>query len=180
LNILKNRSINKKTIFDANDNKSLSQRNKKQNLYKINNKSSNCITPGSYNPLINYITKEEKTSNKKYISRNKSKDHFYHMNPTELHKFKPQLKRAKLNIIFLSQILGLPGSSKNAITERIKTGKKIFNLTNRESKETHSRNQCRKMVKYLSNTSNTFMNNNRKIIQYDCPIISYRDMNKQN
>lgn len=102
------------------------------------------------------------------------------MNPTELHKFKPQLKRAKLNIIFLSQILGLPGSSKNAITERIKTGKKIFNLTNRESKETHSRNQCRKMVKYLSNTSNTFMNNNRKIIQYDCPIISYRDMNKQN
>ena len=179
MSILKSRSINKKIIFEADNNKSLTSRIKKNNLYKLNNKSSNCITPGSYNPLINYITKEKKAINKKLISRNKNKDHFYHMNPTELFKFKPQLKREKININFISQILGLPGSINNANTER-KTGKKIFNLTNRESKETHSRNQCRKMVKYLSNTSNSFMNNNKKIIQYDCQIISYRDMNKQN
>ena len=60
MNILKNRSINKKTIFEADVNKSLTTRKKKQNLYKINNKSSNCITPGSFNPWINYKLKENK------------------------------------------------------------------------------------------------------------------------
>ena len=180
LNILKNRSINKKTKFEMNDNKSFSSRNKKYNLYKLNNKSSNCITPGSFNPLINYITKEEKIIHGKSNLQNKNKDHFYHMNPIELYKYKPQLKREKLNILFLSQILGLPGNSRNIITERKKSGKKIFNLTNKESNKTYSRNQSRKMIKFTSNKSNIFKNNNRKTIQYDCPIISYGDMIKQN
>lgn len=49
---------NKKLEINTN-NDILITRNTNHNLSKINNKSSNCITPGSFNPFINYKLKEK-------------------------------------------------------------------------------------------------------------------------
>ena len=70
---------NKKLEIDVNNN--YPSRNIKHNLSNINNKSSNCITPGSFNPWINYKIKENKETK---IKSKRNKDHFFHMNPTEI------------------------------------------------------------------------------------------------
>ena len=173
LNILRNRSKNKNLVIDdKKDNIFFHKKITTHNLSKINNKSSNCITPGFFNPLINYKAKEKKIANKKNEFINKSKDHFYHMNPTELYRYKPILKRTKINYN-LSQISSLPGNTlKNNIFGRKKSGKKMFEQNNKESKELISRNQCRNKNKYLCNTTNTFWNQNVKKYEFDDPMIS--------
>ena len=149
------------------------------NLAKINNKSSNCITPGFFNPLINYKTKEKKITNKKGGLINKSKDHFHHMNPIEINEYKPLLKRTKINYN-LSQIYSLPGNTlKHNINGKKKTGKKMFEQNNKESKELRSRNQYQNKNNYLFNTTNNFSNQNMKEYVFDDPIISYEDMNNK-
>ena len=66
LNILRNRSSNKNLVNnDKKDNIFFRKKITTHNLAKINNKSSNCITPGFFNPFINYKTKEKKINNKK-------------------------------------------------------------------------------------------------------------------
>ena len=174
LNILRNRSRNKNIKISD-----IKTRNKTHNLSKINNKSSSCITPGYFNPFINYKTKENKCKNKKKDLFNKNKDHFYHMNPTELFKYKPLLKRNKVNLHSISQIEGLPGNLiKYNINQHKKTGKKLFSLMNLESKDVKSRNQQRNNIKYLSNTINILGKHNAsKVFEYEAPAITYRDMN---
>ena len=180
LNILRNRSNNKNLVNnDKKDNIFFRKKITTHNLAKINNKSSNCITPGFFNPLINYKTKEKKITNKKGGLLNKSKDHFHHMNPIEIYEYKPLLKRTKINYN-LSQISSLPGNTlKNNCNGKKKTGKKTFEQNNKESKELRSRNQYQNKNNYLFNTTNTFLNQNMKMYEFDDPIISYEDMNNK-
>ena len=159
---------NKKLEINTN-NDILITRNTNHNLSKINNKSSNCITPGSFNPFINYKLKEKKH---KYISRNeKNKDHFFHMNPTEIYTYRPILKRIYNCHSFARD------ENKN------KTGKKMFNLKNVESKENQwdNNNKCKKRrFDYLCNTSNNFCNKNKKMYIFDGPTITSRDIYTKN
>ena len=131
---------------------------------KINNKSSSSITPESFNPWINYKAKENKANNKKMIPTSRNNDHFYHMNPTELHKYKPLVKRNKINYHSFSQIESLPGNTiKYDLNGRKKSGKKLFNLKNLESKEKLNRNQCKNDFIFLHNLANMFCKNSFKI-----------------
>ena len=50
---------------------------------------------------------------------------------------------------------------------------------NKESKELRSRNQYQNKNNYLFNTTNTFLNQNMKMYEFDDPIISYEDMNNK-
>ena len=134
----------------------------KHNLSCINNKSSGCITPDSFNPLINYKHKENKIKTKNVPLKNK--DHFYHMNPTVINTYKPLIKR-NINI--------------NTQKEKRKSGKKIFGFKNIESKEEcNSRNTFRNRIELCNTTNNFWVNNknNRKIIyEYEAPVISYKN-----
>ena len=153
----------------------MSKRKTIRNLSKINNKSSNCITPGYFNPLINYKTKEEKVDKKNINLINKNKDHFYHMNPTELYKYKPLLKRTKINYNS-SQITSIPGNvNKDNVKDRKKSGKKLFEFHNKES-DIRSRNQCGNKIKYSFNTTYNLLNKNKKKYEFNAPTISYNDM----
>lgn len=171
-NIKKSKTViclrkNRKLKIDTN-NDIIINRNKKHNLSYINNKSSNCITPGSFNPLINYKIEEKK--HKKSIETNyyKNKDHFFHMNPTEIYKYKPQLKRVFNSLSF----------SRNEKTK--KTGKKLFSLKNVESKEDfYSINTFTNRIKYLNNRTNTFFTKNLKVYEYEEPVISNKDVKKR-
>jgi len=140
------------------------KKRKKHKLSCINNKSSGCITPDSFNPLINYKYKENKTKTKNVPKFYKNKDHFYHMNPTVLTTYKPLLKR-NFNI--------------NEQKPKRKSGKKIFGLKNIESKEEcYSRNTFRNRIELCKTTNNFWVNkrNNRKIIyEYEAPVISYKN-----
>ena len=111
-------------------------------------------------------------------SLNKNNDHFNNMNPTELYTYKPLTKRTKINYSF-SQI-NLPGNQKNnndIMTERKKSGKKLFLLKNVESKEDNNRNYRRNKFIYVYKTKNDiFAGNIKKIIELDGDIISYEDM----
>lgn len=173
LNILKNRERNKNNFS--------TRRNKLYNLSKINNKSSDCITPHWFNPLINYKEKNTKKNSNK-INNKKNKDHFYHMNIKELFEYKFQIKRKKINYNFISQIIGLPGSKNNNDIFKIKkTGKKQFHFIykNKESTENKSRNSFYKnKFRYSYNTTNNFMKKiNNRIYEYDEPMISYKNIN---
>ena len=158
--IKENKNLNNKKLeIDVNNN--YPSRNIKHNLSNINNKSSNCITPGSFNPWINYKIKENKETK---IKSKRNKDHFFHMNPTEIHKYKPILKRT-YNYL---------GSTRD---EKI-TGKKTFGAKkNVESKEEYDiSNITRKRFKCLINTSHIFFVKNLKIYEFDSPAISYKDL----
>ena len=149
-------------------NNDLLSRNKKHNLSFINNKSSNCITPGSFNPWINYKIDDKKYLNTK-IRNEKNKDHFFHMNPTEIFIYKPMLKR-----LFNHSI-----TSRNQKNKA--TGKKIFGLKNIESKEdnNNNRNKFKYRQRYLiNNNTNNFFNEKNKIYEYEAPVISYKDVKK--
>ena len=151
--------------IDTNNNNLLA-RNKKHSLSFINNKSSNCITPGTFNPWINYKIDDKKYLNTK-IRNEKNRDHFFHMNPTEIYKYKPILKRVFTPSTF----------SKNQKIKKI--GKKFFGLKNAESKEeNNNRNKIKYRQRYLINDTNNFFNKNNKIYEYDAPVISYRDFKK--
>lgn len=189
LNILKIRSKNKniKNITNNKINKeenSIScSRKKTNNLSRINNKSSSCVIPNSFNPLINYgINRDKKINNKRanLINNKKNNDHFYHMNPTELFKYKIQIKRKKINYHTITQILGLPGSKKNVdIFPKKKSGKKYFQLIykNKESDEDTRRDINRNKLGYSYNATNNFMKLiSKKIYEFDGPIISYKDI----
>ena len=90
LNIHKNKSSNNYLINNEEKNNIYTTRNKKKHNLSIKyNKSSNCVTPSSFNPLINYEIKENKIGNKKMNLLNKNNDHFNNMNPTELYTYKP-------------------------------------------------------------------------------------------
>ena len=68
LNILRNRSNNKNLVNnDKKDNIFFRKKITTHNLAKINNKSSNWITPGFLNTLINYKKKKKKITNKLFI-----------------------------------------------------------------------------------------------------------------
>ena len=157
--------------IDTNNNINIicDKKRKKHNLSCINNKSSGCITPDSFNPLINYKYKENKTKIKNVPQIYKNKDHFYHMNPTVLNTYRPLIKlNFKINIQ----------------KEKRKSGKKLFGLKNVESKEDcNGRNTYRNRIKYLCNTTNNFLvnnKNNRKIYEYDDPVISYKNYKRIN
>lgn len=174
-------NVGKHKIKSRNRNLNLKENNKTNRLCNINNKSCSCITPGSFNPLINYKIEDKEKNKYKYKIKNyRNKDHFFHMNPTEIYKYKPQLKRTKYNYSY-SQIVGLPGSQKNNginLKEK-KSGKKIFFLKNKESKDDRSRNQ--KKFICLNNISNinTIYNkleNKMKTYEYEAPIITYKNI----
>lgn len=162
----KNKKLEINTNFDSVNN---NHKKNKHSLSKINNKSSNCITPDSFNPLINYKIDEKNKSKNKTFRNDKNKDHFYHMNPIEIFKYKPLIKR-----VFNSKSF-----SKN---EKVKkTGKKLFCLKNVESKDgINDRNSYKKNFKYLSNTINNNFAKILKIYEYDAPAISYKDVYKKN
>lgn len=101
------------------------------------------------------------------------------MNPTELYKYKPLLKRIKTNIHTLSQIEGLPGNIINNDNQRRKSGKKLFVQKNIESKENRSRNNCLNKIKYANITMYHQCRNNKTIYEYDAPTISHVDMNNK-
>jgi hypothetical protein len=153
--------------LEINPNLDIFNNNNKKNkhiLSKINNKSSNCITPGSFNPLINYKIKEKKISKNKTFRNDKNKDHFYHMNPIEIFTYKPLIKR-----VFNSKSFSQNKKIK-------KSGKKLFNLKNVESRENLKNiNTSKKRCKYLSNTTNNFCMNNKNIYEYEAPVISCKD-----
>ena len=162
------------------------KRIERHTLSNLNNKSSNCITPGSFNPLINYEPGKEKISRKK-IKRNcyTNQDHFYNMTPTQLYKYRPHVKKAKYNYHLDSQIDILPGPNKSKILMK-KTGKKIFksNLFE-ESKDNFDKNSNN--INHKKNYNNIYkngkitnINNNRskfsQIYEFDDPVISERDI----
>jgi len=157
---------NKKLEIETSNNNNLLSRNKKHGLSFINNKSSNCITPGSFNPWINYKIDDKKYKNTK-IRNDKNKDHFFHMNPTEIYQYKPILKR----------VFNLSTFSGNQKVK--KSGKKIFGLKNAEStEENNNRNKLKYRQRYIINNTNNFFNKNNKIYEYDAPVISYRNVKK--
>ena len=162
------------------------KRIERHTLSNLNNKSSNCITPDSFNPLINYEPGKEKISRKK-IKRNcyTNQDHFYNMTPTQLYKYRPHVKKAKYNYHLDSQIDILPGPNKSKILMK-KTGKKIFksNLFE-ESKDNFDKNSNN--INHKKNYNNIYKNgkitniNNNKskfsqIYEFDDPVISERDI----
>jgi hypothetical protein len=162
------------------------KRIERHTLSNLNNKSSNCITPGSFNPLINYEPGKEKISRKK-IRRNcyTNQDHFYNMTPTQLYKYRPHVKKAKYNYHLDSQIDILPGPNKSKILMK-KTGKKIFksNLFE-ESKDNFDKNSNN--INHKKNYNNIYKNDkitniNRskfsQVYEFDEPIISHRDICK--
>lgn len=143
------------------------KRNKKHNLSYINNKSSNCITPGSFNPLINYKFEENKYKKKYPLRNSKNQDHFFNMNPTQTYEYKPQLKRV-FNCLTFSR-------------NQKKSGKKLFCLKNVESKEDGNNFKAfRKRNTYLANITKKFCGKNINVYEYEEPIISYKEMNKMN
>ena len=106
------------------------KRKQLHDLSKLNNKSSNCITPGTFNPLINYKLEEKKEKPKIKRNNPKNKDHFYHMTPTQRYIFKPQTKQSMYNYHLISQIGTLPGRSRIDKIELKKTGRKKFIILN--------------------------------------------------
>lgn len=150
---------------------------KKRHKLSLNyNKSSNCINPEYFNPLINYKNKDEK---KKIIRRNyiSNKDHFDNMTPTQIYKYKPHIKKSKYNYYSLSQIDSLPGKILSRI-EKIpikRSGKKIFKkFYLEESKENIGRNNNNLKNKTIINVNNN--KNKAKVYEFDNPMICHRDM----
>jgi hypothetical protein len=160
------------------------KRIKRHTLSNLNNKSSNCITPESFNPLINYEPGKEKISRKK-IRRSiyTNKDHFYNMTPTQLYEYKPHVKISKHNYHLDSQIDSLPGPNKSKIIMK-KTGKRIFksNLFE-ESKDNFDKNSINNNINIYKNGKITNINNNKskfsQVYEFDDPVISYRDFCKK-
>lgn len=156
---------NKKLKIDTNNNINMISDNnrKKHKLSCKNNKSSGCITPGSFNPLINYKYNDKNNKPRNSSHFYKNKDHFYHMNPTVLHTYKPLIKRNS-NINNLAQ------------KEKRKSGKKLFGLKNVESKEECTgRNTFKNRFIYLNNILMNFRGNNKKIYEYNAPVISHKN-----
>ena len=81
-------SRNKNILKDEKESNTISKKGIKNKLWNLNNKSCSCITPESFNPLINYRV-EDKDKNKSKIKYYRNKDHFFHMNPTEIYQYKP-------------------------------------------------------------------------------------------
>ena len=143
-------------------------------LSDLNNKSSSCIYPEYFNPLINYKNKENKENKK--IRRNyiTNKDHFYNMMPIQFYKYTPLKKKSMFNYYLISQIDNIPGSKQSRVCKISikKGGKKTFTkFTFEESKNILSRN-----------TNNKYFNKPRKytkVYEFDNPIISHRDMKRK-
>ena len=149
-----------------------------------NNKSSNCIAPGSFNPLINYKT-DEKPKRKMRRIFYKNQDHFNNMTPTQIYTYRPHIKQSKYNHYLISQIDSLPGSRPPLLAKNLikKSGKKTFKNMNlfEESKENFIYKNNNKLKK--GNISN--INNNRskfsQVYEFDNPVISHLDVcNKDN
>lgn len=143
-------------------------------LSKIYNKSSTCLNPEHFNPLINYKNEDKKEMSKirrNYIS---NKDHFNNMIPTQLYSYTPHTKKSKFNFYLISQIDTIPGSNysrkeKNPVK---KSGKKLFsNISNRETKNIFSRNNNN----YFKNYPGKFT----RVYEFDNPTISHIDMNSK-
>ena len=140
-------------------------------LSDLNNKSSSCIYPEYFNPLVNYKNEEKKE--KKKIRRNYiiNKDHFGNMIPTQFYKYTPHSKQSMFNYYLISQIDNLPGSSQTFIYKILikKGGKKTFNKNIfEESKNNFS---SRSKSKYFNKPEKY-----TKVYEFDNPIISHRDM----
>lgn len=148
---------------------------KPHKLSNINNKSSSCINPEYFNPLINY--KNEENKEKKKIRRNyiTNKDHFVNMVPTQLYKYVPHTKQSMYNFYLKSQIDSLPGSTPSPIGRNIikRKGKKTFKNKYEESKDDYSLNNYQQY-----NKTNYYKNpgKNTKVYEFDNPTISFRDM----
>jgi len=165
------------------------KRIKRHTLSNLHNKSSNVITPGTFNPLINYEQGKEKISRKK-IKRNcyTNSDHFHNMTPTQLYKYRPHVKPSKYNYHLISQIDSLPGPNKAEILKK-RTGKRIFksNLFEESKddfdKNTNNNNHKKNYNNVYKNSKITNVNNNRskfsQVYEFDDPVISYRDICKK-
>lgn len=171
-NINTKRTINPSISLNLND-EQIKAGKKIHNLSNIYNKSSTCLNPEYFNPLINYKNEDKKEKSKirrNYIS---NKDHFNNMIPTQLYSYTPHTKKSKFNFYQISQIDNIPGSNysrevKNPIK---KTGKKIFKkISNQETKNVFSRNN-----NYLNNYPGKFT----KVYEFDNPAISHIDMNSK-
>ena len=100
------------------------------------------------------------------------------MNPTVLYKYKPQLKKVKLNYHSFSQISGSSVSiPKKEITEGGVVMKKLSRFKNQGPKDERSRN--REKYNYSNNTTSNFLKKNKKIYEYDALVISHKDMDKK-
>lgn len=172
------RTINPSYSICINDEKH--KKGKKQNkLSNLNNKSSSCINPEYFNPLINYKNEEKKE--KKKIRRNylTNKDHFINMMPTQIYKYKPHVKPSMYSHYLNSQIDYLPGNNpsyKGKISLK-RSGKKIFKDKFEESKDNYSRNNfCNNNKNYCYNKNGNFT----KVYEFDNPAITGRDMDIKN
>jgi hypothetical protein len=182
-NINSKRTIDTSLSVNLND-ISNKRRIKRNTLSIFNNKSSSCITPGAFNPLINYQESENNYRQKRKRIFYSNRDHFNNMTPTQLYKYRPHIKRPEYSHYLKSQIDCLSGSRhpyKSNISTK-KTGKRMFK-TNifEESKNIYDQ----KWNDYLYNKKNknnniaNFNNNGNKIskvYEFDNPVISSRDI----
>lgn len=181
-NINTKRTINPTFPLNSND-LNLRIRKKMHKLSNINNKSSSCISPDYFNPLINYKQEEEKNVKNK-IKRNyiTNKDNLVNMTPTQIYKYTPHIKQSKYNYYLKSQIANLPGSRPSRIGKIAfkKCGKKTFNIKNQgELKEIlNGRNRIDPNLKKQAKTYHD-SGKNYKIYEFDNPIISSKDINKK-
>lgn len=142
----------------------------------MNNKSSSCINPDYFNPLINYNNEEKKK--KKIIRRNyiTNKDHFVNMMPTQLYKYIPHTKQSIYNFYLKSQIDNLPGSTPSPLCRNVikRKGKKTFKNKFEESKDNYD-------LKNFKNKTYLYKNpgKNIKVYEFDNPIITHRDLNSK-
>ena len=144
-------------------------------LSNLNNKSSSCINPEYFNPLINYKNKDKKTNKK--IRRNyiTNKDNFNNMMPTQFSIYTPHTKQSMFNYYLISQIDNLPGSRQSHLAKISikKGGKKTFNkIIFEESKNNFSRNINKS--KYFNKPGKY-----TKVFELNNPVISHIDMTKK-
>ena len=170
-------------LNDINNNRGI----KRNALSNFNKKSSSCITPGAFNPLINYQESENNCRTKRKRMFYSNRDHFNNMTPTQIYKYRPHIRRPAYSHYLKSQIDCLSGSRhpyrSNIYTK--KTGKRMFK-TNifEESKNIYDKNwnNCIYNKKNKNNNITNFNNNRNKISQvyeFDNPVISSRDICKK-
>ena len=139
-NVNTKRTIN--PIYSSIADKNISHKQQHFRMSTINSKSSSCLTPLSFNPLISYRNKKNNNCNfKKGFS---NKDHFEHMVPTEVKsKIRPKFK-TKISKFHFTQIETLPGYKEfeeHKDMNNKRTGKKIFINSDFSYKQNnHSRN----------------------------------------
>jgi hypothetical protein len=185
-NINSKRTIDTSLSVNLND-ISNKRRIKRNTLSIFNNKSSSCITPGAFNPLINYQESENNYRKKRKKIFYSNRDHFKNMTPTQISKYRPLVKRPMYNHYLESQIDFLPGRRpphKPNIYIK-KTGKKMIKTNIYEESKDIFGNKWSDFLynKKNKNNNTTNINNNKNkfspIYEFGDPVISSRDIGKK-